>query len=208
MDPTRTTLLCTTTAFSLLSAQDASRLSLDLSSFASLLYTLLLPTLTLHPDLEFSHKTIRLDDPHSSTIFKPASSSPADSSSPRINVSTLSTLLLRALTAVLSPRSTSATRLASFTHRLMSASLHTPEKTSRAILALLAETGRSQGRKVEALWRSEERRGDGEFDPLGDIETCKPFSNNVWEGELLRYHFSEGVRKGCGELEKIIKDLG
>ncbi|KAI4142778.1 MAG: hypothetical protein LQ340_007226 [Diploschistes diacapsis] len=201
MDPTRTALLCTTTAFSLLSRQDASRLSLDLSSFTALLYTLLLPTLPLHPDLEFSHKTLRLSDPHS---FGKAQKSFQDQSSPKINVSANSTLLLRALTATLTPRSTPPIRLASFTHRLMSACLHTPEKTSRAVIGLLAEIVRSQGRKIYPLWNSEERRGDGEYDPLGDMENCKPYCGSVWEGELLKCHFSQDVRGGAKELEKLV----
>ncbi|MCJ1326011.1 hypothetical protein MMC10_002674 [Thelotrema lepadinum] len=202
MDPTRTAMLCTTTAFSLLSAQDASRLSLDLTSFSSLLYTLLLPTLPLHPDLEFSHKTLRLPDPHSPN-YKPLD----PDSAPKVNLSTSSTLLIRALTAALSPRSTPPTRLASFTHRLMSASLHTPERTSRAFLGLLAEISRSQGRKIAPLWRSEERRGDGEFDALGGMEGCKPYCGSVWEGELLRCHFAPGVREGVGVLEDLVAGI-
>ena len=204
MDPARTALLCTTTAFSLLSAQDASRLSLDLSSFTSLLYTLLLHVLSLHPDLEFSHKTLRLADPHATN----KSSEPmTNDSAPKVNVATNSTLLIRALSAALTPRSTPPTRLASFTHRLMTTTLHTPEKTSRAILGLLTEITRSQGRKVSPLWNSEERTGDGQFDPLGDMENCRPFCGNVWEGELLKYHYSDGVREGVGQLEKLVAGL-
>ena len=204
MDPTRTALLATATAFSLLSGQDASRLSLDLSSFTSLLYILLLPTLPLHPDLEYSHKTLRLADPHNPNRYQDTAQNDA---APKINVSTSSTLLLRALTAALSPRSTPPTRLASFTHRLMTACLHTPEKTTRAIVGLLAELARMQGRKINPLWHSEERRGDGEYDPLGDVENCKPYCGSVWEGELLRLHFSEGVRAGVGELESLVAGL-
>ena len=209
MDPARIALLCTTTAFSLLSAQDASRLSLDLSTFTSILYDLLLPTLSMHNDLEFSHKTPRLADPHqtSTKTQQRPDNDPDASAAPKINVSTTSTLLLRALTAALSPRSTPPTRLAAFTHRLLTASLHTPEKTTRAIVGLLAELVRTQGRKIGPLWRSEERRGDGEFDPLGDMENCRPYCGSAWEGELLRVHFSDGVRAGVGELEALVAGL-
>jgi nucleolar complex protein 3 len=200
-DPARITLLCTTTAFTLLSAQDLTRLSLDLSSFNALLYKLLLPTLPMHPDLELSHKTFRLSDPHTSDSL------PSEATKPKINVATTSTLLLRALSAALTDRSTPQTRLASFTHRLMTASLHMPEKTARATIGLLEEIARTQGRKINPLWNSEERRGDGEFDPLGDMETCRPFCGSVWEGELLRYHFSEGVRDEVKDLNKLVAGL-
>ena len=126
---------------------------------------------------------------------------------PKINASASSTLLLRALSAALTHRSTPPVRLASFVHRLLTTSLHTREKTTRALIALLSEISRTQGRKIGALWRSEERRGDGEYDALGDMEGCKPFCGSVWEGELLRCHFSDGVRQGVGELEALVADL-
>ncbi|CAF9905423.1 MAG: hypothetical protein GOMPHAMPRED_003174 [Gomphillus americanus] len=198
-DPARTALLCANTAFALLSAQDASRLSLDLSSFTSLLYSLLIPHLALHPDLELSHKTLRLSDPHSST--------PELLSAPKINVSTTSTLLIRALTAALLPRTTPHTRLAAFTHRILMTALHTPEKSSRALITLLSELARSQGKKIRPLWYSEERRGDGEFDPMADIDACRAYAGSVWEGELLRYHYATGVGQAIGGLESVVADL-
>lgn len=204
LDPARTALLCTTTAFALLSAQDLSRLSLDLSTFTSLLYSLLIPHLALHPDLEFSHKTLRLADPHLDDDTTNNNNKPH---TPKINVSTTSTLLLRTLTSALSSRNTLPTRLAAFTHRILTMALQTPEKTTRALLALLAELARPQGKKMRPLWHSEERRGDGEYDATADIGGCRPYAGSVWEGELLRLHFANGVRHGVGELEGVVRDF-
>ena len=60
---------------------------------------------------------------------------------------------------------------------------------------------------MRPLWYSEERRGDGEYDPLADIEGCRPYAGSVWEGELLRLHFAEGVRNGVGELVGVVRDF-
>ena len=194
--PFRTALLSTATAFALLSSQDASRLSLDLSAFTSHLYTLLIP-LSQHPDLEFSHKTLRLADPHAVPTIAQLQ--------PKVNVATLSTLLMRALAASINPRSTPPVRLAAFTHRIMMMALHTPERTSTAIVTLLQEISKSQGRKIAGLWSSEERRGDGEFDPLAaGFESGRPFCGTVWEGELLRLHYASGVSEGLKGLEGVL----
>lgn len=99
-DSTRESLLCITTAFALLEGQDvarsASSLNLDLTFFISHLYASL-HTLSLHPDLELSTKSLRLPDPHA-----PSSSTPPP---PKINLQTTTVLLLRALTSILTPRS-------------------------------------------------------------------------------------------------------
>jgi nucleolar complex protein 3 len=194
----RSALLCTTTSFALLSSQEAASLNLDLSSFANILYTLLLH-LFMAPDLELTTKTPRLPPPSSAT-------GPAQPQ-PKVHATALSTLLLRALTSSLTPRHTPPVRLAAFTHRLMLASLHVPEKTGQAIMALIRELATHQGRKIRGLWSTEEQRGDGRFEALVGIEACKPFCGTVWEGELLRLHYADGVRKGLGELESIVKSL-
>ena len=194
-DPLRAALLCTATAFTLLSAQDAAHLSIDLSFFISLLYDLL-PLLAVHPDLELSSKTRRLKDPND-----------LGTPEPRVNTSTLSSLLMRTLTAALTPRNTSPERLAAFTHRLNEFVLHAPERTSTAIMGLLAQISKHQGRKILALWNTDERRGDGVFDALGGLETSKPFSGSCWAGELLRLHYSSGLREEAGGLRKNVLAL-
>ena len=201
-DPTRTALLSVATAFALLSAQDASRLALDLSSFTSLLHGLLLP-LSVHPELEMSHKTLRLPDPETFSSSSSSSATPAL----KVNVSTSAALLLRALSLALSPRTTPPTHLAAFTHRLLTVALHAPERSATAVLDLLQQLARTQGRKISGLWSSEARQGDGAFDSLAGIEASKPFTETVWEGELLRLHYAEGVRDGLGGLEEIVAGM-
>jgi nucleolar complex protein 3 len=189
----RESLLCTVTAYALLAGQDAhnsrSDLHLDLSFFTSHLYTSLL-TLSTDPNLE---------------LTKPTSFS--SSSTSKINVQTTTVLLLRSLTAILLPhyniRSVPPTRLAAFTKQLASAALQLPEKSCQGVLALLGDVAHTHGKKVASLWNTEERKGDGRFNPLSSsVEGSNPFTATVWEGELLRKHYSPKVREGVKLLEK------
>lgn len=242
-DTTRETLLCITTAFALLEGQDAARsataLNLDLTFFTQHLYKLL-PTLAVHPDLELSSKTPRLPDPDdtttttttSSTSSNPPTSSssttpPTASSAAKINIHHPSALLLRSLASALTPRSTPPTQLAAFTKHLHTSSLHFPEKTTRGAVALLTALAKHQGAKIGSLWRSEERKGDGVWDPYlavggdvggmgmgmvghgkGEARWGNPFASTVWEGELLRLHYAPEVREGVRGLEKVVGRIG
>lgn len=201
---TREALLCTVTAFALLAGQDAhsarANLHLDLSFFTTHLFQSLLP-LSTHPDLELGAKSLHLPDPD-------APAPPRQSTSRnKVNLQTTTVLLIRCLTSILIPpwnlRSVPPLRLASFTKQLMTSALHTPEKSTQAILALLADVGGTHGKKIAALWNTEERKGDGTYNPLSDsIEGANPFASTVWEGELLRRHYSPKVRQGVGIVEK------
>ena len=118
-------------------------------------------------------------------------------------------LLLRSLSSVLQPpintRAVPPLRVAAFTKQLLTASLQLPEKSALAMVGLLRQVMRVHGSKVAALWFSEERRGDGTFDPLRDeVEGSNPFAATVWEGELLRLHYCPAVREGIQGLEKSI----
>ncbi|KAK8114305.1 nucleolar complex-associated protein [Apiospora kogelbergensis] len=201
----RESLLCTVTAFALLAGQDAHNsrgdLHLDLSFFTAHLYKALL-SLSTHPDLELGAKSLHLPDPD-------APSATAAKSRNKINLQTTTVLLIRSLTAILLPpwniRSVPPLRLAAFTKQLMSASLHMPEKSAQAVLALLADVGGTHGRKVAALWDTEERKGDGVFNALSEsVESSNPFATTVWEGELLRRHYCPKVREGVKIVEKAM----
>ncbi|XXH05065.1 hypothetical protein Hte_011489 [Hypoxylon texense] len=203
----REALLCTTTAFALLAGQDAHNaradLHLDLSFFTTHLYQTLLP-LSLHPDLELGARSLHLPDPD-----QPASARPTGSKNNKVNLQTTTVLLIRCLTAVLLPhwnvRSVPPLRLAAFAKQLATASLHVPEKSARALLALLADVAGAHGRKIAALWDTEERKGDGAFNPLGaSCEGANPFAATVWEGELLRRHYCPQVREGVRIVEKAL----
>lgn len=198
----RESLLCVITAFALLQGQDvaksASALHLDLSFFITHLYRTLLPT-SLNPDIELSAKSLRLADPHS------GERSPEH----RINVQTTTVLLLRSLSSALLPptatRSVPPVRLAAFTKQLLTVALQLPEKSCLAMIGLLTQVAKVQGGKIAALWFTDERRGDGVFDPLrAEVESSKPFSGTVWEGELLRLHYCPKIREGIVGLEKGI----
>ena len=205
---TRSTLLCINTAFALLAGQDvaksASSLSLDLSSFTTHLYRSLY-ALALNPDLEYSSKSLHLPDPHSSHPQPDIQSTKAN----KVNLRTTASLLHSALSFVLTPRTTPPLRVAAFMKQLCTFLLQTPEKSSIALLSLLAQILKIHGRKVATLWNTEERKGDGVFDPLrGEVEGSNPFASTVWEGELLKLHFARGVRQGVGECERVVRGLG
>lgn len=64
------------------------------------------------------------------------------------------------------------------------------------------------GRKVAALWNTEERKGDGVFDALrGDVEGSNPFASTVWEGELLRCHYVPAVREAVKWMERLVREI-
>ncbi|KAM4055300.1 nucleolar complex-associated protein [Hirsutella rhossiliensis] len=194
---TREALLCTVTAFALLAGQDAHNsrreLHLDLSFFTTHLFKSLL-SLSTDTSLENT---------------RPTSSTPSATFSSRVNFQTTTVLLLRSLTGILLPpwniRQVPPLRLAAFTKQLMTAALHLPDKSAQAVLALAADVAATHAAKVASLWHTEERKGDGTFNALSDtVEGSNPFASTVWEGELLRRHFSPRVREGVQLLEKGI----
>ena len=203
-NPSREALLCTVTAFALLAGQDAhdsrSNLHLDLSYFTTHLYRSLY-TLSVNPDLELNSKSLHLVDPNDTS---------APTAKNKVNIQTTTVLLVRCLSAILLPpwniRSVPPLRIAAFVKQLMSSSLHVPEKSCQAVLALLNDVARAHGGKIGALWNTEERKGDGAFNPLSDsVEGSNPFATTVWEGELLRRHYCPRVREGLGVLEKTLR---
>ncbi|KAI0545706.1 CBF/Mak21 family-domain-containing protein [Xylaria curta] len=206
-NPTRESLLCTATAFALLAGQDAHNakadLHLDLSFFTTHLWQTLLP-ISQNADLELGARSLHLPDPNA-----PASQLRPDTRGSKVNLQTTTVLLIRCLTAVLLPpwniRSTPPLRLAAFAKQLMTTSLHVPEKSAQALLALLADVGNTHGRKIAALWNTEERKGDGVFNALSKSEEgSNPFATTVWEGEILRRHYCPKVRDAVKVMEKSI----
>ncbi|RCI13810.1 hypothetical protein L249_8007 [Ophiocordyceps polyrhachis-furcata BCC 54312] len=183
---TREALLCTVTAFALLAGQDAHNarrdLHLDLSFFTLHLFQ---TVLSLSTDAS-------LEDTTASPLSSSSSSSSSSTTSPtfKVNVQTTTVPPLR---------------LAAFTKQLMTASLHLPDRSAQAVVALVADVVATHSTKVSALWNSDERRGDGLFNPHSDsVEGSNPFASTVWEGELLRLHFSPKVRDGIKRLEKSL----
>lgn len=207
---TRESLLCIITAFALLQGQidvtkSASALHLDLSSFITHLYRSLLP-LAMDQDIELGSKLTHLTDPNGLPIPMSVSKDT------KVNVSTTTVLLLRSLQAVLLPPTATKmvppVRIAAFVKQLQTAALHLPQKSAVAVMGLLNQVCKVHGKKIAALWYTEERKGDGVFDPLSaEVEASNPFAGTVWEGELLRLHFDPRVREGVKGVEGSVVEL-
>ncbi|PPJ54023.1 hypothetical protein CBER1_02983 [Cercospora berteroae] len=206
---TRESLLCIITAFALLQGQidvvkSANSLSLDLSFFIRQLYRTLIP-LSMDLDIELSAKKAYLSDPNG--LHVPTTSS----TDTKINVSTTAVLLLRSLQSVLVPpintKNVPPVRVAAFVKQLEMLSLHLPQKSAIAVQELLKSVSKTHGKKIAALWYTEERKGDGVFDALGEeVESSNPFASTVWEGELLRHHFDPKVREAVKVIETNVKE--
>ena len=203
---TRESLLATQTAFTLLSSQDvaksASGLHLDLSFFSSSTYRSLYP-LSLDADIELGPKAMHLPDPHKSEQAERTQ---------KVNVSTPVLLLIRALNSILMTPSQPPPTLTAqaFYKRLLTASVQLPEKSALAILGLLNRFADRHGRKIEPLWYSDERKGDGVY--RGDSDTVEgtnvmAMGSGVWEAELLRKHYCPKVREQVAGIDKIIRGL-
>ena len=205
LDSSRRPLLHITTAFALLEGQDIARsapsLNLDLTDFINYLYKSL-RFICLNPDIELSHKSLRLPDPHALSLASP------ETPKPKVNLQTTTVLMLRALTSTLTPRSVPPIRLAAFTKQLFTATLQLPEKSTLAMISLLNSVTKIHGRKFATLWDTEERKGDGVFDPItGDPEGSNPFASTIWDGELLKLHYAPAIREGIRDIERVIRDV-
>ncbi|KAF2215208.1 hypothetical protein CERZMDRAFT_109953 [Cercospora zeae-maydis SCOH1-5] len=206
---TRESLLCIITAFALLQGQidvvkSANSLSLDLSFFIRQLYRTLIP-LSMDLDIELSAKKAHLSDPNG--LHVPTTSS----TDTKINVATTAVLLLRSIQSVLIPpintKNVPPLRVAAFVKQLEMLSLHLPQKSAIAVQELLKSVTKTHGKKIAALWYTEERKGDGVFDALSqDVESSNPFASTVWEGELLRHHFDPKVREAVKVIETNVKE--
>ncbi|KPI35044.1 Nucleolar complex-associated protein 3 [Cyphellophora attinorum] len=198
---TRESLLATQTAFTLLSQQDVAKsagsLQLDLSFFSSHIYRTLY-SLGLDPDIELGPKSLRLDHPENQATQRN-----------RVNVSTPMLLLVRVMKSILlTPSQPPPTMTATaFYKRLLSISLQLPEKSALAVLNLMERIADRHVRKIEALWYSDERKGDGVFH--GESDTIEgtnilAMGTGVWEQELLRKHYCPKVREQVVIIDKIV----
>jgi nucleolar complex protein 3 len=155
-------------------------------------------------DIELSAKTAHLSDPNG--LHVPATSSKDN----KVNVATTTVLLLRSLSGVLLPptgtKSVPPVRVAAFVKQLETLSLHLPQKSAIAVLELVKQITKTHGNKVASLWNTEERKGDGVFDPLSqEVESSNAFASTVWEGELLRLHFDPKIRDAVKAVEGNVK---
>ena len=214
-DGVRETLLCITTAFTLLQGQETrsavSSLHLDLNFFVRQLYRMLFQ-LAMDPDVEGKAPSFRLLDPSVTTSSSSTTTTTTTTwtRKNKINVQANIVLLLRCLSSVIAPthhaRSVPPLRIAAFSKQILTSSLQLPEKSCLALLSLMNAVTKTHGKKLAGLWRTDEKRGDGVFDPSIslDPDASNPFATTVWEGELLRHHFSPKVRQLLRTMEENI----
>ncbi|EME44886.1 hypothetical protein DOTSEDRAFT_105609, partial [Dothistroma septosporum NZE10] len=199
---TRESLLCIITAFALLQGQldvakQATALSLDLTFFIKHLYRTIIP-LSMDLDIELGGKIAHLSDPNGLHV--------PSTKDNKVNVATTAVLLLRSLQSVLLPptntKSVPPVRVAAFIKQLETLTLQLPQKSAIAVQELLKQVTKTHSGRIAALWHTEERKGDGVFDPLSqEVESSNPFASTVWEGELLRHHFDPKVREAVKAVE-------
>lgn len=185
----RKVLLCIVTAFSLVTNHTHMRISVDLSAFVDALYALL-PYLSLDPDVEFSHKSLRLTDPLNAELVKPS-----------VNVSTKAELLLKALDHIFfRTKSGTKQRASAFTKRIYMAMLHTPEKTSIALLKFLEKLS-TRYPEIRGLYSTDDRIGNGDFYMDASLPArSNPEAAVIWETATLLKHYSPIVSKGGRSL--------
>ncbi|CCH60813.1 hypothetical protein TBLA_0D03130 [Henningerozyma blattae CBS 6284] len=188
-------LLCIVSAFSLVSNNNAMKINIDLSVFVEALYSIL-PMIALDSDIELSYKSLRFADPLGIEITKPA-----------VDVSTKAELLLKALDHIFF-RSKSGTkeRATAFTKRLYMLMLHTPEKTSMAILKFIDKL-MNRYPEIRGLYSTEDCIGNGIFHlESNSISRCNIDAATLWENSLLWNHYSSVVVKGVNALSNRSKD--
>ncbi|VEU21029.1 DEKNAAC102016 [Brettanomyces naardenensis] len=192
----RQILLCIITSFSLVSHMPPKKVHLDLNRFIDYLYSLL-PVLSQDPDIEFSHKTLRLLDPLSTELrlVKPS-----------VNVSTEAELLLRCLNAIFfNSRSGSNSRALAFTKRLYLNLLQFPEKTSIAVLKFVDKL-MSRYDEVKCLYTTDDRIENGVYHADSDsIERANTEVAVLWENVLLEKHYNPTVVMSTKSLIKRAK---
>ncbi|KAG0682883.1 hypothetical protein C6P40_001795 [Pichia californica] len=192
----RQVLLCIITSFSLVANLPSKKVNVDLNKFVDYLYSLL-PNLSLDTEIEFSHKTLRLIDPLSTTDLN---------LKPSVNVSTKAELLLRCLNAIFfNSKSGSSKRALAFTKRLYLASLHLPEKSTVAILKFIDKLmGRFD--ELKTLYSTEDRVQNGVYHAeIDETERANTEVAVLWENVLLDNHYSNNIAMGAKHLFKNAK---
>ncbi|KAH3662256.1 hypothetical protein OGAPHI_005504 [Ogataea philodendri] len=191
----RQILLAIVTSFSLTANLPTKRISVDLNKFVQYLYSLL-PSLALDPDIEFSHKTLRLIDPLQTTAQY----------RPNVNIATKAELLLRCLDYIFfNSRSGSGKRSLVFTKRLYSAILQTPEKSSIAGLKFLDKL-MARYEDIKGLYTTEDRIQNGVYRPeMDNMELANADVAVLWENVLLESHYCPNVAAGAKAVMKRAK---
>lgn len=196
---TREALLCVVTAFALLTGQTGESMNLDLSFFINHFYSALY-SLSLNPDIEFSHKTLRLNDP----LKKAASYSER-----KVNISTEMEMVVKAFEFIFfRQRHVGKLRVEAFAKRLMIASLHMPERSAIAALKILDKMTKKFP-TLPSLYTTDDRVSNGVYGMKVDQpEHSNPEAATIWETLLLEKHYAPNVSKIAALVPKsaIVKN--
>ncbi|CAK9442364.1 uncharacterized protein LODBEIA_P61070 [Lodderomyces beijingensis] len=208
----RTMLLCIATSFSLVlnhGSMGKLPIAIDFSTFVDTLYKIT-TDIALDPDLELSHKSLRLSDP-----LGEEAQEEGQSVKPAVNVSTKAELLLRCLDFIFF-RSKNGTvpRAAAFVKRLYILTLQAPEKTSLAVLKFMGKLTSRYDNNLKGLYNTEERiSGEGNYilgierddEAMVKLERCNYGAATLWENVLLDSHYCPMVKDGSRSLMKNSK---
>lgn len=201
---TREALLCIVTAFALLSGQIGESMNLDLSFFIDHFYSALY-SLGLNPDLEFSHKTLRLDDPLKRAAFGPETAE----FKRKVNISTEMEMVVKAFEFIFfRQRQVGKLRVEAFAKRLMIASLQMPEKSAIAALKILDKMTKKFP-ALASLYSTEDRVANGIYRmDVDQPEHSNPEAATIWETLFLEQHYSPKVARAATVVPKsaIVKN--
>ena len=201
---TREALLCIVTAFTLLSGQLGESMNLDLSFFINHFYSALY-SLSLNPDLEFSHKTLRLDDP----LKKAAAGPEIGEFKRKVNISTEMEMVVKAIEFIFfRQRQVGKLRVEAFAKRLMIASLHMPERSAIAALRILDKMTKKFP-TLSALFATDDRVANGIYRmEVDQPEHSNPEAATIWETVFLEKHYASSVSKAAALVPKsaIVKN--
>ncbi|KAK9374707.1 nucleolar complex-associated protein-domain-containing protein [Lipomyces chichibuensis] len=216
-------LLCIVTAFALLSGQAGESIGLDLSFFITYLYGIIMP-LSLSPNIEYSSKSLRLDDPLQSDEI-------VGKHEEKVNLATEMEMVIKAFDAMFFNKhyktvsfgtgTNNNLRMVAFAKRLSLAMLHFPDKSCYAAIKMLENlcikySGRSGGNggdsktgsgALTALFTTEDRVMNGVYRPeIDEPELSNPAAANIWETFLLAKHYSPRVAESARRLP--LKTIG
>ncbi|KAG5361528.1 Nucleolar complex-associated protein 3 [Yarrowia sp. C11] len=193
---TREALLCIVTAFVLLGGQVGESMNLDLTFFINHFYSSLY-ALGLNPDIELSHKSLRLDDPNSSESANKRT---------KINVATEMEMVVKSFEGIfLQQKHVSKLRVQAFAKRLATICLQLPEKSCMAGLKILDRLNK-KFTVMTALYSSDDRITNGVYRmDVDQPDHANPEASTIWETVLLEKHFSPDIAKAAKLVPRNVK---
>lgn len=201
---TREALLCTVTAFALLSGQvkAGESMNLDLAFFINHFYSSLY-AVGLNPDVEFSRKSLRLADPLQDPLKKVREDAEREYLPKRVDISTEMEMVISALDFLFfRNRAANSLRAEAFAKKLATTSLHLPEKSSLAALKALVKMTRRYN-ILGGLYSTEDRITNGVYKMDVEVpEHSNPEAATIWETVLLEKHYCPKVARAAALAPK------